>query len=96
MELQYFPNFFRSHFGELEEQPSNEDLKIIGQSFKEYLEDVFKDKTKLSEIWDISPKSVIQRIGQPFFIKGYSPVLCLHFTEFVKKYARNLSHSPCK
>jgi hypothetical protein len=87
MDTQYFPHFIRSNYKALDNEP-NELLIELGDEFKKYLEDKFKNNIeKLNDIWNIDPKHIImmQVNKAPFRINGYHPVLILHFEEFFKK-----------
>lgn len=85
MNLEFFPHFIRKNYPSLGTE-SNETLIEVGEEFKKYLEDVFKDKMdKLEPIWDINPLTVIMNDGHPFKVNGYHPVLIIHFEQFVEK-----------
>ncbi len=87
MNTQHFPHFIRANYPEISNQ-SNATLIEIGDEFKKYLEEKFENKMdKLTEIWDIEPRTIIMSMvkNEPFKIKGYHAALILHFSEFVKK-----------
>ena len=85
MNTQYFPHFCRANFPETQNE-SNELLIEMGNHFKEYLEDKFKDNMdKLEPIWNIDPMKVIMQMGHPFKTNGYHPALLIHFSQFVEK-----------
>ena len=85
MDTQYFPHFCRANYKEIGNEP-NEDLIELGNFFKNHLKAKFADKMdKLEPIWDISPKTVINQIGNPLKINGYHPALLLLFDNFISK-----------
>lgn len=87
MDTQYFPHFIRYNYKALDNEP-NELLIELGDEFKKYLEDKFKNNIeKLNDIWNIDPKHIImmQVNKAPFRVNGYHPALILHFEEFFKK-----------
>jgi hypothetical protein len=64
---------------------TNDDAIKIGEDFKNYLLEKFKDNTdKLNDLWNIDPIYIIRNMGNPFNVNGYDPALVLLFTEFVK------------
>ena len=87
MDLIYFPHFIRTNFPSVIFKNSN-DIKEIGEEFKKYLEEKFQDK--LVDIWDINPQTVIMNSEHPFFVNGYSPVLILHFTQFIDEMQKQI------
>ena len=89
MDTQWFPHFLRKNYPKIE--VTNEEAIEIGEEFKEYLQEVFKDEeSKLNEIWDISPKKVIFNQDHPFKVNGYDPVLIIHFDLFVQKMKKQI------
>lgn len=87
MNTQYFPHFIRANYKTLVNEP-NELLIELGDEFKKYLEDKFKNNNeKLNDVWNIDPHHIImmQVNKSPFRINGYHPVLIYHFEEFFKK-----------
>ena len=84
MDTQFFPHFIRMNIPEIE--ITNEEAIEIGEEFKIYLKDIFKDTPeKLEAIWNITPINVIPNIGHPLKTNGYEPALVLHFCLFVEK-----------
>lgn len=84
MNTEFFPHFMRSNFPAFE--ITNEDAIEIGESFKFYMTEKFKDEPdKLNTIWNIDPMNVIPNLGHPFKTNGYDSVLVLHFTLFIEE-----------
>ena len=86
MNLEYFPQFFRYNYPDVD--ADNESIVEIGVAFKKYLEDKFKDSMdKLEGISDIDPRTVIENQMSPtaFSVNGYHPALVIHFGNFVKE-----------
>lgn len=93
MNLQHFPAFMRMNFPEVRDE-DNASLMNIGVEFKKYLQDKFADKEDvLKEVWDIDPKTVVmnQVNKNPFTVKGYHPVLLIHFNEFIKQIMQEIN-----
>lgn len=88
MNLEYFPNFMRMNYPEINDATADE-IKEIGIEFKKYLEHTFQhNMDKLTEIWAIEPKDIIPNIGHPFRTNGYHPALIIHFGNFAKEMAQ--------
>jgi len=88
MNLEYFPQFLFSNFPIVKGELDDENIRVIGEEFKSYLLEKFTgDTEKLTEIWDIDPKTVImnQVTKNPFTVNGYHPALVIHFTYFVEE-----------
>ncbi len=91
MNLEYFPQFVRFNYPRFATTISNSDLQELGILFKQYLEEKFIGKEdKLSDIWDIEPKTVVmnQVNKNPLTVNGYHPALILHFHEFCSKLSK--------
>jgi len=85
MNVKYFPYFCRANYPEIRGE-SDELLIELGEHFKKYLEDKFKDNLdKLEPIWDIDLMKIIMNQGHPLKINGYHPALLIHFSEFIEK-----------
>lgn len=86
MNTQHFPSFIRTHYPILRGE-TNELLIELGDEFKSYLQEKFKDNMdKIELAWDISPQKVVMNaMTDAFSMKGYSPVLIIHFGEFMEK-----------
>ena len=85
MNTEFFPHFCRVNFPEISNE-SNELLIELGNHFKSYLEEKFKDNMdKLDSIWNIDMLNVIMQQGHPLRINGYHPALLIHFQQFVEK-----------
>lgn len=91
MNVEFFPHFIRMNYHELRRH-SNKALIDLGNEFKEYLHDVFKDDMKKGEkIWDIDGKTVVWRqMTDPFSIKGYHPAFVFHYCEFIEKMKKEI------
>ena len=62
-----------------------EEFTELGEMFKKYLEERFKDNIdKLEKIWKIDPINVIPNMDNPLRTNGYHPALILHFHNFCK------------
>jgi len=86
MNVMFFPAFIRMNYPELRNE-KNDVLFALGDEFKKYLKEVFKeDFRKLEKIWDIEIGTIVMnKMRDPFSINGYDPVFILHFGEFCKK-----------
>lgn len=98
MNTHHFPHFIRANYKALSNEP-NETLIEVGDEFKKYLEEKFKDNTsKLDDIWNIEPYHIImmQVNKTPFRVNGYHPALILHFEEFFKQEAEKAKNETVK
>lgn len=89
MNTQHFPHFVKANYPSFRNE-SIETLIEVGDEFKNYLEEKFKDNvSKLNDIWNIEPNHIImmQVNKTPFRVNGYHPALILHFEEFFKQEA---------
>lgn len=86
MNLEYFPQFLFINYPMVKNEASAEDVKTIGEGFKEYLQNKFKGKEdKLEAIWNIDAKHIVMNQVKkvPFLINGYHPALLIHFDDFI-------------
>jgi len=89
MNLEHFPMFIRTFYPQLSDI-SLEEVQGIGEAFKTYLEDMFKDKMdKLEDFWNIDPLYVVMNMEHPTMMNGYHPALVYHFSEFVAMQAED-------
>lgn len=84
MNTEYFPIFISAIYPKV--HIDRLDAIELGNQFKKYLIDKFKDKPNNLEIfWNIDFINVVSCLDHPTRIKGYHPALILHFNNFIKE-----------